>query len=456
MRIPLVIAAAFCLSFRPLPSGAAPLQFDVKQISDEAIVSRDPSIGDASLIAWISSYTNETAAGHSAMTVLENGKRHDIDNPAGGLDSMKPQSFSNSLVWVGSFSNAPVDFSAFFAEVPGRDEGGATEVRAVYKIGVDSNDVASLVDVPTGTQFRAVYVTNELGQIVVSNFWEKVTVSNEIRRNYNGAGEVIYWTATGAARRITQDARNDFAPSVWDGKIAWQKAKGWPFGWEIFFWKDGVSRQLTTNFYYDMAPKVQGHQVVWYGWDGHDFEIYMYDQEKDAVTQITSNKFDDVAPVIWNGDIAWEGYQSAEADIFLYHTVTDSNGQPQKAVTKISDNPEDDINPRIWDGKVVWQGFDGDDFEIYYYDGKLTRKITANNYDDTNPDIRDGIVTWQGYKDNWDSEIFAWDITTDPKEAVQLTDNDDEDREPHTINRHIVWQQDTGSKSRIMLATPKK
>ena len=93
---------------------------------------------------------------------------------------------------------------------------------------------------------------------------------------------------------------------------------------------------------------------------------------------------------------------------------------------------------------------------IYWVAEKLyflpQRKVTANNYDDTNPDIRDGIVTWQGYKDNWDAEIFAWDMTNDP---VQVTDNEEEDRDPRTAGGRIVWQQDTGTKSSIYLATPK-
>ena len=62
-----------------------------------------------------------------------------------------------------------------------------------------------------------------------------------------------------------------------DGYLAWQKAKGFPFGWEIMVWNDGNMYQLTTNFFYDMSPQVQGTQVAWYGWDGNDYEIYLHD-----------------------------------------------------------------------------------------------------------------------------------------------------------------------------------
>jgi hypothetical protein len=100
--------------------------------------------------------------------------------------------------------------------------------------------------------------------------------------------------------------------------IAWQKAKGWPFGWEIMIWSEGVQQQLTTNLYYDMGPKVQGQQLVWYGWDGHDFEIFLYDNAVGVTTQLTNNGYDDVSPSIWEGQVAWEAYPGADAEIFLW------------------------------------------------------------------------------------------------------------------------------------------
>lgn len=434
-----------------VPSGRA-LQYDVKQVSDDAVINRDPSIGDANLIAWITVNTN--IPGMTRVSILRNGQRQSIDNPDGGTSSVKPSAHSNSLAWVGVYTNALGDLSTRISEVPWRDEGGATELRALYSFAVGTNNNLVMVPSATGVQYRASFVTNEQGVIALTNIPEQVSAANEIRRHPSGPNEILFWT-TGVVRRLTHDSRDDLSPSIWGDQVAWQKARDWPFGWEVFYWKNGTAKQLSTNFYYDMGAKVHGHQVVWYGWDGHDFEIYRYDYDKDAISQITSNSYDDVAPVICNGEIAWEGFRSAEADIYLYHDTKDANGNPIKAISKISDNPEDDINPRIWNGKVVWQGFDGDDFEIYYYDGVKTRKITANSYDDTNPDIRDGIVTWQGYKDNWDAEIFAWDITADPSAAMQITDNDDEDHDPHTADGRIVWQYDSGGKSRIMLASPK-
>lgn len=145
-------------------------------------------------------------------------------------------------------------------------------------------------------------------------------------------------------RRVTQDTRNDFAPSHWGNIISWQKAKGWPFGWEIMALVGDTRMQLTTNFYYDMGPKVQGDKIVWYGWDGFDYEIYMFDAATTSTVQITSNRYDDVAPTVWGDVVVWEGYSAVEADIFMWR-----NGE----ITKISNNIDDDLYPRIWNNKSL-------------------------------------------------------------------------------------------------------
>lgn len=447
--VAILFLGALTLLAAPHPSRAAGPQFNVVPLTDEKSIAREPVLTDARLMAWIEAVN----AGERTHLVLSlDGKPQEIANPDGAEGPMRPQAFSNQLAWVAAFSNLLAEVGPRFAEVPGRDV-GASEMRALFSAVEDAEGQPVLTPVAaTNIQHYQRLATNEQGVLFVTNVAETVTVSNEIRRLPSGPHEMVYWTSTGMPRRITFDNRNDFAPSLWNGQIAWQKARGWPFGWEIFFWKDGAQRQLTTNFYYEMAPKVQGDQIVWYGWDGHDFEIYQYDLKSERITQITSNRYDDVAPVLWNGQIVWEGYEAAEADIWIYRDGKDTNGQPIKVTAKISNNAEDDINPCIWNGRVVWQGFDGDDFEIYQYDGAQTRKITANDYDDTNPEIRDGLVVWMGYKDNWDAEIFAWDGTNEP---VQVTDNEQEDREPHTAGGSIIWQQDHAGRSRIYLASPK-
>lgn len=422
---------------------AQALEFNLRQIADDAQrANRDPVISETGLAAWTEYDTNDLARGITDLAVFRGGERISLsrDRAAEFYGSSKPVAQSNSIAWVANFRRHDAPHSWELQEVAERDE-GATEIPALYRAAQDADGrqwFTSLVD-STNTMIIS---TN--GDEVVTNLLDMAGATNAtVRRHPSGDSEIILWDGGSDLTRISTDRRHDFSPSVWGRLVAWQKEKGFPFGWEIMLWDDGVTKQLTTNFYYDMAPKVQGRQIAWYGWDGYDFEIYLYDATQDATIQITSNRFDDVSPVLWDGMLAWEGYPAVESDIFIY-----KDGQ----VTKISDNVEDDFNPRIWNGQVVWQAFDGDDFEIYLYDGQKPIKVTGNNYDDTNPDIRDGLIVWMGYEGNWDAEVYAWDGVGEP---VRLTENEDEDRDPRTAGRRIIWSVEREGKSQVWLAEPK-
>ncbi len=465
-----------------MASSSRATEFTVSQISDETRVSREPVISETGLAAW-SGYSDDKGALWSDIYLYKDGKSHPLTRARTDPNSanIQPQIQSNRVVWVATFAGSVTDPDWVFREVPGpvRDA-PAREVPARY-IAHESGGHQWFTEVPSlssSTNEPVSGVTTAAAPVAVSSSVvqavagetnstapvhpattpavitnapppiieppsDKFVETNEVRRSPSGDTEICLWDGGSEIHRVTRDSRDDLGPSIWGTLIAWQKAKGWPFGWEIMTWANGVRNQLTTNYYYDMAPKVQGNQVVWYGWDGHDFEIYLYDNNKGTTTQITSNQYDDVSPVLWDGVIAWEGYPGTDADIFLW-----KDGQTKK----LSENIEDDLNPRIWNGNVVWQGFDGDDFEIYHYDGEKTIKLTSNTYDDLNPDIHDGLVCWMGYFDNWDAEIFVWD----GKETTRLTDNDAEDRDPKTAAGKVIWQSDQDGKSIIFLAEPKK
>ncbi len=418
------------------------LEFNLRQLADDRYFNREAIISESGMAVWIQYDTNDTTISITDIIYEKNrGGRTNLTQETSAMfyGNTKPTVEGDSIVWIANYHLFPEPFSWTLHEVPTRDE-GTTETPALYQAKVDEAGEQVFFNMAdTGSVEIA---TNDKGE-VVTNFHAAASTEEQIRRHPSGKAEINFWPGSGEVVRVTTDERNDFAPSFSGRLIAWQKSKGFPFGWELMVWDDGVTKQLTTNFYYDMGPKVHGRQVVWYGWDGYDFEVFLYDADKDSITQITSNRYDDVSPVIWDGQIAWEGYPAVEADIFLYR-----NGE----TTKISDNIEDDINPRIWNGQVVWQAFDGDDFEIYLYDGSKAIKLTKNDFDDTNPDIRDGMITWMGYKGNWDAEIYAWEGSGEP---VQLTDNDEEDRDPRTAGRRIIWTIEREGRSEVWLAEPK-
>lgn len=451
--------------------------FTVSQISDDNRINREPVISETGLAAWMALSEEKSGNIESDIFIFKNGKSQNLTLGKTGLNAanMKPQVQSNSIVWVATMAAKTKNIDWVLREVPDdQRDTPVPEMRALYTPREDEAGRKWYEEVPTNaapqdavvsgtsstnppivataTTGEAAAVTGQVPVAVTASNpppspiieppADTSAITQEVRRADSGDTEICLWRGGAEIERITRDYREDLGASVWGNMIAWQKSKGWPFGWEIMLWADGQRIQLTTNYYYDMAPKVHQNQAVWYGWDGHDFEIFLYDHTQGTTTQITSNQYDDVSPSIWGGEIVWEGYAGVDADIFLWESNT---------ITKISDNIEDDLNPRIWNGKVVWQGFDGDDFEIYYYDGEKTVKLTSNTYDDLNPDLGDGLVCWMGYFDNWDSEIYVWDGT----DTTRLTDNEWEDRDPKTAARRVVWQSDQEKSSVIYLAEPK-
>ena len=401
-------------------------RFKVTQIADENLVNRGPVISETGLVVWHTYAQNDKGESFSDVFIHQNGETRSLTR--GVMDPLAanphPRVQSNTVVWVSTFSSPGQDLTWTLKQVPPKKD-QPEELDATFIAHAEADGAGGSL----GRQWFTGPSTNPAGTGTLAGV---VTNFSRPRRHPSGDAEICLWDG-GEIRRITQDTRNDLAPSAWGHLVAWQKAKGWPFGWEIMFWDDGFRNQLTTNYYYDMSPVVQGRRIAWYGWDGHDFEIYLYDRDKDTTIQVTSNRYDDVSPVLWGDLLAWEAYPTVEADIHAW-----KNGK----ILKIGENPEDDINPAAWNGKVVWQGFDDRDHTV---------KLTDNDYDDIKPDIRDGLVCWMGYFENWDAEIFVWDGTN----ITRLTDNDYEDRDPHTAGGRLVWQAvDTDGHNLILLAEP--
>lgn len=459
----------------------------IRQLANPELTNRDPQISETGLIVW-TSYAEgiPEEGGGASINFFHNGTTGTVTKAAGtGLSHGKPIAFEDTVLWHGTRTNSNRAVTWVLREVPDdRRDIPYKELPALYRSqlplgvagtglnmhlnpdyqlfsGPHSNEVdflnsaqPGLYSIPTNLLDKAVTDLNDPRELAANpyslaitnkpntNVVVSVQTNNLARRNASGLHEIYTWSEEQGIKQISHDGRNDFAPSGNSSFMAWQKAKYFPFGWEIMV-LDGEERtQLTTNYYYDMAPQVYNRQVVWYGWDGNDYEVYLYDADLKKITQVTSNDYDDVSPVIWDGMIAWEGYAGSEADIFLYQ---------EGLIKQLSENYEDDINPRIWNGQVVWQGYDGDDFEIYYFNGNTSTKLTTNDHDDIQPDIRDGVITWMGYAESWDAEIY---YSRDGQTINQLTDNDYEDRNPVTSQGKIVWQADNYEQSLIFLAEP--
>lgn len=413
-------------------------EFNLRQIADDNFVNREAVLGDTGQAVWIQYDTSRAAMVKSDVIVWKDGERRNLTGEYENfMGNDKPAVDGNAVAWIASYRSFDGGPNWVLKEVPERDV-GTPELPAIFRIEITGDGEPRFVPIEEKPELPPRGET-----AVTAEDTPTRPLESAARRLPSGVTEVNFWPGTGEIQRLTIDLRHDMAVSLSGRLVAFQKERGFPFGWEIMVWDDGTLRQLTTNFYYDMGPRVHGRQVVWYGWDGDDFEIFLYDADRNETIAITSNRYDDVSPVIWDGQIAWEGYPAVEADVYLYR---------QGQILKISDSVEDDINPRIWNGQVVWQSFDGDDFEIYLFDGVRSIKVTANNYDDVHPEIRDGLIVWMGYEGNMDAEIFVWDGKGRP---VRLTENDEEDRDPRTAGGRVIWTVDRGGRGQVWLAEPR-
>ena len=435
--------------------------YSITIIDDGERISRDPVISDGGMVAWSSTLRDPQGTIKSDILVYIHGELKNLtaDHPDQHSENIKPHVAGRYLAWVSSWSEPREGGASWNLRNVPDPHSPHRELNARYQVASapdgagGSLAVQSQVFKMKTNEVITATTTNEEGAVLTVPI-QTNDLNEAVSRSPSGMNEICVWEeGSGPFTRISYDSRNDLAASAGStGIVAYQKAKGYPFGWEIMIWQAGEQSQLTTNYYYDMAPRVCENLVVWYGWDGEDYEIYLYDHEAKTIEKITDNNFDDVSPEISGTTITWEGYPAVESDIYMWTRL-------ESKVRKITDNPEDDINPRVWDDYIVWQSFDADDFEIWIYvvSTGTSQKLTNNGYDDVQPQIRDGVITWMGYHDNWDAEIFVGDLASgiDNIKPAMLTDNEYEDRDPQTASGRIVWLMDEVQKTPLLLAEPR-
>ncbi len=423
-------ARAAMMAFLTVGAWPAFGQFSIRQIADDAYINRSPVISTTGLIAWEGMRLGPDASDSSEIFIYTGGVTRALTEGVVGPNAAnsRPQVFENRLVWMAKPPSPVRDQITWTLVDPPWDEDHPEEdSRWVLAPGADNEPESQIFVRPA---------VGENGAELETNRWDRLP-----RRLPSGRSEIMLWEGNDI-RRITADGRNDFGPALGADLIAWQKARGWPFGWEIMVLAGDQRMQMTTNYFYDMGTHVDGQQVVWYGWTGRSYNIFLYDHDAGTTVQITDTDYDNKSPRIADGIIVWEGYAGINADIFMW-----ADGE----IRQLSNNFGEDSRPRIWNGEVVWQSFDGDFFQIMHFDGNEVHELTNTRYDNINPDIRDGLIVWQGYVDNFESEIFVWNGGPD---AIRLTDNEYEDQRPRTAAGKVVWQADTESGSKIFLAEP--
>ena len=434
-------------------------EFAVRQLSDANGNARSPAIGENGGVVWqgYTAYAGDVPLARRADVAANapNTFRSDIylwqngvvSNLTAGYTriagrSEHPLISGDSVVFLSWFKDGVDGGYPFVLSVPPKTE----EMRQM------EIDYPSLFDPPLPAPVSALETetagTNPppAAAATATNAPADSPAQNQVWRGSGTAADVAVYRPNAGIERITPGTRHFCSPVISPAGIAFQCARGWPYGYEMLVWRPGATNlvQITTNYFYALNPDVHGNELVFQGWDGDDYEIYLYHFDTDKLDQLTNNQFDDVSPVVWDGRVAWVAHPTVTAEIFY---MVDG------VIRKISEGTEDNAAPSIWGERVVWQGYDDTDLEIYYFNGRRTIKLTSNTWDDMAPKIRDGLIVWMSYVDNWDAEIMALDLSDNV--SVQLSNNEFEDSFPQTVSEKIVWQAIGTEGASIQLAEPK-
>lgn len=457
------LAAGFLLGLGLGAGTVHAREFTTRTLSEPGVDARNPSIGETGLVAWQGHrpHLSDTPASTRSdvlkappgsritdIYIWKNGEIRNItgNNPYTPRRNERPRVFGDSVLFTAWFrDDAGGGFPMDMATPPKTDT--MLQMQTDYPTLFDPPQAAPASalaaelaeDQPDGEPPPSSEPPPEGHRIKESS------MQFQQWRSSGPSGDIAIYGTDDTIQRITPGARHISNPVMSEAGVAFQVARGWPYGYEIFVWKPGdtLLSQLTTNYFYALNPDIHGQELVFQGWDGTDFEIFRYRFDAGSLEQITDNQFDDTHPVVWNAEIVWIAYPTINAEIFHYR---------EGEIRKISEDSQDNSHPSIWEGQAVWQGYDEADLEIYYFNGRRTIKLTSNTWDDMTPLIRDGVITWMSYIDNSDAEVMALDLSDNI--AVRLTDNDWEDSFPNTAGERVVWQILSPEGSSVMIAEP--
>ena len=251
----------------------------------------------------------------------------------------------------------------------------------------------------------------------------------------DGDLEIYYWDGT-TTHKVTNNTADDTSPSLYEDKIAW--SSNVDGDWEIYYGNRCKIQQITddNDDDYDGEPSLYNGTIAWErNVDGSSSEIYYWNGT--TTIQITDSAPEDNMPSLYNGTIAWE----SDGDIYFWNSTTGN-------IDNITDSADYNVEPSLSNGKIVWTSESDIDLvkEIYFLastDGLATPvQITENTGDEGEPSasLYETTIAWDSAEDG-DYEIYYWPDNGTP--IQKITDNASEDWYPSLYNGKIAWQSYT-------------
>jgi len=178
----------------------------------------------------------------------------------------------------------------------------------------------------------------------------------------------------------------------------------------------GLKRITCDQASQHVLPSLHQGKIAWQRRSAYDptdeWEIYFWDGA--TTRRVTDNAVHDTHPSLYRDVVAW----CSDGNI-VYLSVPPA-GEPGPLPPPVVVGPGE--APSLFKNHIAYQSSDGDDMEIFLHDipsGK-TLQITDNEDEDRNPSLYDATIAWQSAPTELDdAQIFYWDGTA----THQLTNN---------------------------------
>ncbi len=356
------------------------------------------------------------------------------------------------------------------------------------QIGFDSGDGANYLSLMRPNNQAGLNALNAMGQWVFRIDPATGEISDDVAIGaaeyfYDASGDYVVWeamdgsdreiylhnVADGTTRRLTNNSRDDYSPSIhgsyvtWVGRDGYLGTDGTGNDSQIYLYdiQTGQTRQLTNTLYAVGNPQVSDGYVTWWASTESDRDVYLYDIATRATQNLSDEVpdhagLDDVAPVISGSLVAWYGYDGKDYEVYVYDAAQD-------VLIQASDNVGRDEAVQIEGNNVVWMSYDGNDYEIWHFEYDAATQsgtaipITDNLTDDFAPQVAGENIVWQGYDgvdpdnpaDRGDWDIFRYHIPSGAKTNVSANASHDDwnpqivqilvDGEPHYA---VAWESE--------------
>jgi hypothetical protein len=178
---------------------------------------------------------------------------------------------------------------------------------------------------------------------------------------------------------------------------------------EMFYLNDqGLNRITCDQASLHVLPSLYEGRIAWQSrsaWDpSDDWEIYFWDGA--TTRRITDNAVHDTHPSLYQNVVAW----CSDGNV-VYLSIPPA-GEPGPLPSPVVVGPGE--APSLFKNKIAYQSSDGDDMEIFLHDIHYgeTLQITDNEDEDRNPSLYDGTIAWQSARTEMDNaQILYWDGT---------------------------------------------